>query len=336
VSGKILSPSDMKDGLTLVSVADARRYLETMHENRSKSRLEIGVQEANLRESTWYGRISPVFLDEADRAWDGQHRFEAIAATGIPAVMYFIRGVTAEEAEYIDTGRKRSYADMLSMSAVPDYKRQSVLAKYMGLYIRFGIDGIRNPSKYPVSQAEKNRHLNTDAIMKSIHAGEALTRALGCNGSWAAYAVWRSGVGSDGNVPGGGEFTVSPFWESVRTGENLVLGDPALALRNWLSNGSRRERRPADKRLIEMYALATSWNKYVTGQRYKRVNPVFEERANGKKYFPAANVPDFLPADIGDLSRSQLRTAYQNLERGAPAAARLLRDVKFSAAETAK
>jgi hypothetical protein len=255
-------------------------------------------------------------------SYDAQHRLQAIVNTGIHAYMLVVRGVRDEAAEYIDTGRRRSYADALRINGVVDYKRQSVLAKYMALYENFGIDGIRQPSKYPVSQDMKAKYLNTDAMMKCIHAGAGLARAVFCNDSWAGYAIWRTGSTAED-----GEFTVDPFWEQVRTGENLVLGDPQLALRNWLMNGSKRDRRPADRRLTETYAYATSWNKHVTQQRYQRVNPVFDERANGRKFFPAANVPDFLPADIGTLTRSQLRTAYQQLEQGARPNARRLRDV---------
>lgn len=318
-------PPGFRTEEVLVTPEMAKELLATMHANRSKSRMEVGIQEENLAGGSWWPEISPVFIDDdpdSPASYDAQHRFQAVVNTGISAWMLFIYGVRAEAAEYIDTGRRRSYADMLRIGEVPDYKRQSVLAKYMALYNKFGIDGIRQPSKYPVSQGDKHGHLNTDPMMKAIHAGEALARALGCNGSWAAYAVWRTG-----SVAEDGTFTVDPFWESVRTGAQLVLGDPALALRNWLMNGNKRERRPADKRLIEMYAYATAYNKHVTGQRYQRVNPVFEQRASGQKYFPASSVPDFLPHDIGNLSRSQLRTAYQNLERGAGPAARLLRDL---------
>ena len=322
-------PPGFRTEKVLVTPEMAKELLDTMHANRSRSRMEVGLQEENLRGGSWWPEISPVFLDDGvvdeARSYDAQHRFQAVVNTGISAWMLFIYGVRAEAAEYIDTGRRRSYADMLRIGEVPDYKRQSVLAKYMALYNKFGIDGIRQPSRYPVSQGDKSPYLNSDPMMKSIHAGEALARALGCNGSWAAYAVWRTGIVSDD-----GAFTVDPFWEAVRTGEKLVLGDPALALRNWLMNGNKRERRPADKRLTEMYAYATAYNKHVTGQRYQRVNPVFEERLNGTKYFAATTVPDFLPKDIGELTRSQLRTAYQNLERGAAPAARLLRDIPFT------
>lgn len=310
----------------LVTPQMARELLATMHPNRSRSRLEVGVQEANLREDSWWPEISPVFMDAdpgSPAAYDAQHRFQAVVNTGISAWMLFIYGVREEAALYIDTGRKRTYADMLRIDQVPDYKRQSVLAKYIAGYSAFGIEFVRNPGRFPVSQAAKNRHLNTPALMGAIHAGEAMYRAIGANPSWTAYAAWRTGeLAEDGE-----NWTPSPFWEMVRSGAELDKDHPALALFRWYGNGVRaRDRRtPSDKRLMELYALTTAYNKFVAGQPYQRVNPVFERKPSGQQYFPAANVPDFLPADIGALTRSQLRTAYENMERGAAPAARLLR-----------
>lgn len=308
----------------LVTPEMAQHLLDTMHPNRSRSRLEVGVQEANLREDSWWPEISPVFMDAnlgSRAAYDAQHRFQAVVNTGISAWMLFIYGVRDEAALFIDTGRKRTYADMLRIEHVPDYKRQSVLAKYIAGYQQFGVDFVRSPSRYPVSQAAKNKHLNSPALMGAVHVGEAMYRALGANPSWSGYAAWRTGeLAEDGET-----WTPSPFWEMVRSGAGLEPGHPALALFKWYGNGKKRDRKPADKRLIELYALTTAHNKFVAGQSYQRVNPAFEKRPGGRDSFPAANVPDFLPNDIGRLSRSQLRTAYENLERGAAPAARLLR-----------
>jgi hypothetical protein len=289
----------------------AQRYLDTLHTNRTKSRVEVAIHEQNLRTGTWYPEISPVFLDDADLSWDAQHRFAAVVNTGISAWMLFIRGVGEEAAEFIDTGRKRTYSDVLRMHEVVDYKRQSVLAKYIALHELYGIDGIRSPGKYAVAQAEKNKHLNSDAALKSIHAGEALYRATGANGTWAAYAAYRTGF-----LDPDGEFTVDPFWEKVRSGTGLELGDPELALRNWLQHGSRSGagRKPADRRLMELFSYANAWNKHVTGQRYQRVNPVFKTRRDGKSYFPAENVPDFLPRDAGQMSRMALSRLYKEMK----------------------
>jgi hypothetical protein len=312
-------PPGFKTEEVLVTPEMAQRYLDTMHANRTVSRIEVGVHEQNLESGNWYPEISPVYLDGGDLSWDAQHRLKAIVNTGIAAWMLFVRGVREEAAEHVDTGRRRSYADMLRIKDVPDYKRQSVLAKYAALYDMYGIDGVRYPSRHAVSADAKNAYLNTDAVIASIHMGEALRRAVGANPSWAAYAVWRTGTGKDGR------WEPSPFWEQVRAHEHLVRNQPAYALVTWFMNGQKRDRRPADRRLMENYAYATSYNKFVTGQEYQRVNPVFEYRTDGSRFFPASNVPDFLPADIGELSRSQLRTAYANMERGVPADATIMR-----------
>jgi hypothetical protein len=317
-------PPGFRTEEVLVTPEMAKELLETMHANRSRSRMEVGLQEENLKTDSWWPEISPVFIDDdpdSARSYDAQHRFQAVVNTGISAWMLFIYGVRSEAAEYIDTGRKRTYADMLRMGEVPDYKRQSVLTRYIALYEGYGVEGVRNPSRYPVTQTAKNANLNSDAVMKSIHAGEALYRGVHANPSWAAYAAWRTGTTAED-----GTFTVSPFWEKVRSGENLVKGDPALALRNWLMNGLKRDRRPADRRLMEFYAYATSWNKETTGASYQRVNPVFERRKDGSLYFPAANVPDFLPPDAGTMTRSQLRTAREAMERGDVSRLLALRD----------
>ena len=316
-------PPGFRTEKVLVTPEMAKNLLETMHRNRTKSRTEVAVQEMNLREDSWWPEISPVFLDanpDSPASYDAQHRLQAVVNTGISAWMLFIYGVRDEAAEFIDTGRKRTYADMLRIGEVPDYKRQSVLTRYVALHARYGIEGIRNPSKFPVPQDDKNKLLNTDGIMKAIHVGEGLYRALHANPSLAAYAAYRTGTYDED-----GTWTPSPFWEQVRSGAGLETGDPALALRNWFVNGQKRDRRPADKRLIELYAYTVSYNKYVAGQTYQRVNPVFDKRRDGSTFFPAANVPDFLPSDIGQLSRAQLRTAYENMDRGAAPAARILR-----------
>lgn len=307
-------PSHIRTQFVLVTPADAQRYLSEMHTNRSKSKLEIGIQEENLKDGTFYPGISPVYFDGGDppRAWDGQHRFEAIVSTGVAAYLLFIYGVTEEEADYIDTGRKRTYSDSLRRTDVPDYKRQSVLARYMALYDKYGIEGIRQPGRYPVTLAQKNLWLDHPGCHPSIKLGEAMYRAVGANPSYAAYAAMRTG-----EMRPDGTFDPDPdgFWNQVRTGAELTRNDPALTLHNYLMQGRKRDRTPADKRLMELYVLGTGWNKHVAGQDYARVAPKFDRRQDGSLFFPASSVPDFLPRDAGLKGLRQLKEAQAALRR---------------------
>ncbi|HEY1705531.1 MAG TPA: hypothetical protein VGG75_38080 [Trebonia sp.] len=313
-STEVPFPAHVTFEMTLVTPKDAERYLKTMHANRSQSKLDTAVMELNLREGTFFPGISPVYLDDADRAWDGQHRFAAIIRTGIATYLPFIRGITTEEAEYIDTGRKRTYADTLRMLAIPDYKRASVLAKYMALYENYGIDGVRNPGKQALTRASQDAWVDAPGITDAIHRGEALYRAVRANPSVAGYAIMRTAErDEDGTVT---KIDPDGFWESVRTGANLDRGNPALTLHNWLLLGTVRDRLPADKRLMELYAFTTAWNKHARNENYARVNPNFDVRPRtGLKYFAASSVPDFLPLPGKDGNLLALSKAHQALEQ---------------------
>jgi hypothetical protein len=296
----------------LVTPQLAQHYLDTMHDNRGKSKLEISVLSDMLKEGAWFPDISPVFLDGQDRAWDGQHRFEAVVKTGLSAWMLFIRGVTPEASEYIDTNRKRTYADSLKIRQIPDYKRRSVVSRTLALYQKYGIEGVRQPAGLGLTPMEQDAWVDAPGISAAIKAGEALGRAVRANPSYAAYAVFqtaRRDENGDVTVEG---IDADGFWESVRTGAELKEGNPALTLHNYLMAGRVKKSATGnvDPRLMELYVLATAWNKHVTGERWTRPNPLFEKKANGDKYFPASHVPDFLSLDLRKKHIGQLTAAF--------------------------
>ena len=291
-------PSHAQPRFVLVTPDLAAELLKTMHANRNTSRIEVTIHEQNLRDGVFYPAISPVYLDDGKpaRAWDGKHRLEAVRNTGIPAWMLFIYGVTAEEARYADTGRRRSYADTLKIEGIPDYSRQSALARALALYDEHGIDGFRNPGQFAVSRAKLDRWVSAPGVHESVKIAEALYRATRVNSGYAAYAVYRTGEGQD---PSG-------FWERVRSGEGLEAGDPALTLRNWLLRSRQGSTRTSvqDYGKVTKYALATAWNKDVLGEPYGRIMPAYERtKTNGKLFFPAASIPDFLQLNATPTER---------------------------------
>jgi hypothetical protein len=302
-------PAHIRHEWVLVTPELAKGYLETMRKNRSKSRLSKGVLAGNLEEGNWFGAISVVFFDGSDpmRAWDGQHRFEAILEAGKPAWMQFVIGVTEQEAEYIDTGRSRTRTDWYTMTGVVDANRQAVLSRALAMYEKYGIDGTRNPSGLVLTPAEQDKWVNVPGVIESVRAGTALRGAIGANQGYAAYAVFQTAArGADGTVTA---LDPDGFWESVRSGVGLQDGDPALTLRNFMIRSDKSGRLPADERLMQHYLLATAWNKHVLGQSWAKPSPRFELK-NGKKVFPASQVPDYLPIDTRKRHIGALREAF--------------------------
>lgn len=282
-------PSHATAQFELVTPELAARYLERMHANRSLSRLEANVMEENLREGTFYPAISPVYFGADDDPYDGQHRFEAIVNTGISAWMLIVRGITEEEAESIDTGRKRTVSDAVKMKGIGDYKRRSTVARWLALYLKYGIDAIRTPSSvnFPLTQGDVMELIDTPGLYEAIRLAQSVCTPTGMNPNYVAYAVMRTGAG----------FDHSGFWARVRSGEELKKGDPALTLREYFrTRSTSRSNVKSDRRLLEMNAITTAWNKNVTGQSWKSVQPTFTARPDGTRYFPAANLPDFIGA----------------------------------------
>jgi hypothetical protein len=310
-------PEHVTKEWVLVTPADAQGYLETMHDNRSKSKLEKGVLGANLREGNWHAEISPVYFDDGTppRAWDGQHRFEAVIETGLPAVMLFITGVSQEAAEYIDTGRRRTRGDWYKMQGIPDYTRRATVSRMLGLYAKFGIEGIRSPAGMILSPAEQDAWVDVPGMYDAVKAGNVLAGAIGANPGYAAYAVFQTARrDDDGNVT---EIDPDGFWESVRSGIGLQENQPALTLRNFLVRSNKAGRIPADARLMELYILFTAWNKHVLGQLWSKPSPRFEVTGKGKKVFPASQVPDLMPLDARRRHIGALRSAYNSIAKGA-------------------
>jgi hypothetical protein len=308
-------PDHIRHEWALVTPDDAQRYLETMHANRSKSKLEKGVLAENLEQGNWFGAISVVFFDGSTpmRAWDGQHRFEAVITADQPAWMQFVIGVTEEEAEYIDTGRKRTRADWYKMQGVPDYARRAVVSRLLALYGKYGIEGTRLPAGLVLTPAEQDAWVDVPGMADAVRAGNVLSSTVGANPSYAAYAVFMTATrDADGNVT---QIDPDGFWESVRSGAGLEEKDPALTLRNYMMRGDKSGRLPADPRLMELYMLGTAWNKHVLGQDWSKPSPKFDTTASGKRHFPASNVPDFLPLDARTKHIGQLRGAYSAVKR---------------------
>jgi hypothetical protein len=307
----------------LVTPELARRYLDTMHDNRSESKLEVGVFADTIEEGTFYPAISPVFFDagdpllEEDRAWDGQHRFSAIEESGIAQHLLVIRGVTAEEAKVIDTGRARSFADTLRIGHVVDYSRQATVSRVLAGYAKYGIDYVRTPARadFPLTRKEKEVFVDSPGMKECISVGRSLARR-GANISLAAYVVYRT---ADGTLPDG--IDSDGFWNSVFTGEGLVHGDPALTLRDYLMSGGAKQRHMGgiDPRLMELYVLTTAWNKHVRGERWTKPNPVLETRNAGssvRKYLPASQVPDVITLAERRTGLGRLRAAARPVTGG--------------------
>lgn len=98
-----------------ISPEAAARYLERNHCQRPKSRPQIDEFKEDLRRGRARTTHQGIATDEEGRLRDGQNRLTAIVETGIGMKLVVAEGLTEEEIEVIDYGRRRTDSHALTM-----------------------------------------------------------------------------------------------------------------------------------------------------------------------------------------------------------------------------
>ena len=99
----------------LITPAIAERYLGHNYEKqRLLKQPDVRKMARDMEEGRWNERIvAPIRLTTDGKLIDGQHRLQAIVASGKNIWMYVQTDLSEEDFEYIDQGRKRTAADFV-------------------------------------------------------------------------------------------------------------------------------------------------------------------------------------------------------------------------------
>ena len=93
----------------------ARVYLEGNDNNRPLSAKHVEYLAGEIRNDRWQMNGETIKFN-GSRLLDGQHRLHAIIKAGRPITTVVARGLDSETFHTIDSGKKRSAADTLSVA----------------------------------------------------------------------------------------------------------------------------------------------------------------------------------------------------------------------------
>lgn len=110
----------MKSKIQLVTPRQAAKWLESNYRNRPLNQVYVDELCRALNTGTFRTNHQGIAFDEQGRLRDGQHRLTAIVLTGISVEMMVSTGLTEEELETIDDGRKRTDQQILAMMGEDD------------------------------------------------------------------------------------------------------------------------------------------------------------------------------------------------------------------------
>jgi hypothetical protein len=244
-----------------ITPAIAEKILETNTKNRKLSSSIVTKLAEQMKNGQWNFDGTPIRIDDAGDLVDGQHRLWAVVESGTPTDFLVVRGVDEKAMATMDTGKSRTFADILSMED-RSLKSATNVAATTGLLYRWHRgargSGLRSANANFVPHPELLEFFreNKEEIIEVCRIGGNFARGTGAAQSAFALCVWLFYKIDKEDA----EY----FFERVRDGVGLDAGSPILALKNWLTKSFTQRPRPHLEFSIAM--MIKAWNAYRQGQ----------------------------------------------------------------------
>lgn len=199
---------------------------------RKLSSAKVSQYAAQMRAGTWALNHQGIAFDVDGNLCDGQHRLNAIVMSGTPVMMMVTYGVPvkygdgAHTFDTIDCGMPRSVSNQLQVRHGVQNSLRATAAIRAIAYIC-----VRTPAPISVSLAVKINDYMGDIIQNVIKRSASDFHASPSS-VLGAVAFCQKAVHGP---------SIDAFVEGFFSGANLSVGNPALAMRNYvLTHASRR------------------------------------------------------------------------------------------------
>lgn len=206
-------------------------------------------------------------FDVHGRLLDGQHRLQAVVKTGIPIRTFVTRGLPPETQRTVDTGKKRTPGQVLSIEGIPNYNDVAAAAR-IALAWTAGVSIVTARFETYEIQDFVAAHPDLAPVVSEHRRGYPLSKSVS---GFCAWALLR--VDAD---------AASSFLADLRSGANLCPGSPVLALRHRLATfgGQPRKLRTDD----QIACVFRAWNTWRRGARLDKIQLTYQD---GRVVIPA-------------------------------------------------
>lgn len=246
----------------------AREWLLHNHDNRPLDS-RVVMRYADLMErGQWEENGETVKFDWDGNLFDGQHRLAAIVKSAATVPSWVMFNLPPDAFKFIDTGKRRTKGDVLSIMGYPNrlvlsaaagfqyFHDQDLLARYSTHQLAASVDQIITTVKkhdglhYAITRTQnKFRHVLTDTA--------------------AAFSYY--------NMARIDKPAADFFFDKLQTGTELAAGSPILSLREYfmpLRQGSHRVR----LNQVDVIArLFKGWNYFRNGTRVQKITWASDE-----------------------------------------------------------
>ena len=219
-----------KGGLGALWVVASRELIDWLiskdTHNRNRVPTNVARLTTDIKEGNWFATNQGIGLTKSGLVVDGGHRIAAIREAGYPPVVFMlVWGLDDRAQMYVDRHSKRHMSDIMSLLHDTAVSKRYISYLVVMIKARTGWANIITQDPVVVSSEWEAKHwaITTFSDIPKIAALPAPV--------FAAIADKYHAAQDDRII----DFTIK-----VAVGELLTAGDPAFALRNWLTNGTAR------------------------------------------------------------------------------------------------
>lgn len=264
----------------------AADWLEKNDHNRRITTSTVYAYSEQMKEGLWRADGAPIRFSKDGRLLDGQHRLLAQIRAGQTLTHVVITGIEDIAQATMDTGKKRSLADALSMEGVGNSYGVAAVLTAIHRYEK----GARGSMIFMAQSAKDNGHTvkvmepiqpaldffhkHEDEIVDIFHRAASVRRHVPLYPRVGGVGMWAtSRINAEDS---------EDFFHKLTTGESLGANSPILRLRQSLF--SLEQERGATPAGYKLALLTKAWNFYRDGDEV--VNLRFRRGGAKPESFP--------------------------------------------------
>ena len=245
-----------------ITPALAREMLKVNVSNRRLRPWKINAYAALMTKGVWVITGESLLFDVRGNLMNGQHRLLACIKANVSFVTTVLRGAPPEAYDYVDSGMKRTMADVLAHQDIPHAISCAAAARLVLAY-HAGLIGNNREVSLLADRPTVLAEVQEDDDLYQKYATMASNRranSVFMPSAMLAFCVIASQVNGIGTIDG--------FIDNLLSGAGLEVGDPRLALGRLMRGPSRPS--SAEKQLS---GLIRAYRPWLEGEPLKIVRP---------------------------------------------------------------
>jgi hypothetical protein len=275
-----ISTRSIAHEMRMVTPAEAKEWLRDKRSDKRVNRQQVRAYAEDMRTRSWMPNGDPIIFGQSGRLLSGVMRLQACIEAGTAFPSLIIRGVEDAHFETIDSVRRRTVADILTIRKEP--KGRMLAAALMALW-RYANDDYVSPRRSPSAHALLQVLENNPGIRDSMKLAQDASRFMSIAVASALHYLFTRADPGNADV----------FFEQLLDEE--ITGGPIFLLRQQLIR--LREARGTKSQGVLIALTIKAWEAHVAGEDMKQL-----------RFVPGNDNPP----RVSNVNESSLRSGVAN------------------------